>query len=102
MIMISYTKYNEDTTNVSHLVAIYSLISHSKCSFRFSGWIPGADLHIGLTLLQSDHFSCGLEWPGVIHLLIEIFRLLISITARSSPHSQLVDAVDSEHYVDGE
>ena len=80
----------------------YSLTSHSKCSVRFSGRIPGADLSIGLILLQSDHFSCGLEWPGVIHLLIELFRLLISATARSSPHSQLVDAVDSEHYVDGE
>ena len=102
MMMISYTKYNEDTTNVSHLVAIYNLISHSKCSVRISGRIPGADLPIGLILLQSDHFSCGLEWPGVIHLLIELFRLLFSITARSSPHSQLVDAVDSEHYVDGE
>ena len=80
----------------------YSLISHSKRSVRFSGKIPGADFPIGLILLQSDHFSCGLEWPGVIHLLIKLIRLLISITARSSPHSQLVDAVDSEHYVDGE
>ena len=80
----------------------YSLKSHSKCSVRFSGCIPGADLPIGLILLESDHFSGGLEWPGVIHLLIELFRVLISATARSSPHSQLVDAVDSEHYVDGE
>ena len=84
-----------------HLV-VNSLKSRLKCSVRLSNWIPGADLSIGLILLQSDHLSCGLEWPGIIHLLIELFRLLISATARSSPHSQLVDTVESEHYVDGE